>query len=204
MEALDQRQGQRPVALIWLVALGLFNSVVSAFYYVRVLKAMFLRAPSGKPLRPATRPVAAPIAIATIVVVVFGVMPDWLVGMMQAAAVPMLTTPASVAMLGLPPAAVSTPASAIKPPAAPARMQYSAEQMKRMREAVKGAGGPPGGASPAGKGASPRPLGKGAFGKGTGKGAFGKGAGQGGGQAKRPESRAEAGNRASPPATKAN
>ncbi len=52
MEALDQRNTSQPVILIWLVALGLFNSVVSAFYYVRVLKAMFLREPGPKRLAP--------------------------------------------------------------------------------------------------------------------------------------------------------
>ena len=44
MEALNQQSSQTRLTLIGLVALGLFNSVVSAFYYVRVLKAMFLRA----------------------------------------------------------------------------------------------------------------------------------------------------------------
>ena len=44
-----------PITLIWLVALGLFNSVVSAFYYVRVLKAMFLRARPGAKRRLAPR-----------------------------------------------------------------------------------------------------------------------------------------------------
>jgi len=173
MEALDERQGQRPVTLIWLVALGLFNSVVSAFYYVRVLKAMFLRSPSGKPLGPATRPVAAPIAIATIVVVVFGVMPDWLVGMMQAAAVPMLTTPASVASLGLSPSALN--AAAQRPPAPAARVQYTAKQLEAMKKAGLG-----GGAPPVGKGAFPKAAGKGGFGKAAGKGGFGKAAGKGG------------------------
>ena len=49
-EALGTR-----LTLIGLVALGLFNSVVSAFYYVRVLKAMFLREPGsgGRGSRPA-------------------------------------------------------------------------------------------------------------------------------------------------------
>ncbi len=197
MEALDERQGQRPVALIWLVALGLFNSVVSAFYYVRVLKAMFLRSPSGKPLGPATRPVAAPIAIATIVVVVFGVMPDWLVGMMQAAAVPMLTTPASAAALGLPTLAPNATAIRSRPSAPTAPMQYNAEQMKRMREAVKGA------LPPAGKGAFGKAAGKGAFGKAAGKGAFGKGTPKGA-PAERDSGNPAAGKSASQPATKGN
>ena len=45
----DDRSRSR---LIWLVALGLFNSVVSAFYYVRVLKAMFLREPGDEAAGP--------------------------------------------------------------------------------------------------------------------------------------------------------
>jgi NADH-quinone oxidoreductase subunit N len=167
-EALHERQGQRPIALIWLVALGLFNSVVSAFYYVRVLKAMFLRSPSGKRLGPATRPIAAPIAVATIVVIVFGVMPDWLVGMMQTAAAPMLTTPASVAGLGLPVAPVNAMSRPV-PPRPQVKMQYSAAQLKGMQATAQGGGAPNiKGALPKAKGkAAP---GKGAPGKGTGKG----------------------------------
>ncbi len=135
---------------------------------------MFLRSPSGKRLGPATRPVAVPIVIATIVVVVFGVMPDSLIGMMQAAAVPMLTTPASAAALGLPTLAPNATAIRSRPSAPTAPMQYNAEQMKRMREAAKGA------LPPAGKGAFPKAAGKGGFGKAAGKGGFGKGARKGG------------------------
>ncbi|HWE36368.1 MAG TPA: NADH-quinone oxidoreductase subunit N [Isosphaeraceae bacterium] len=59
--------------LIWLVFIGLFTSVVSAFYYVRVLKAMFLRAPA-KPLAGPARPtIWLPIGVATLVIVGFGV-----------------------------------------------------------------------------------------------------------------------------------
>jgi NADH-quinone oxidoreductase subunit N len=95
-EALHQPQTTQPVTLIWLVALGLFNSVVSAFYYVRVLKAMFMRDPSEKRLAPATRAIAVPIVLGTIVVVLFGIMPDSLINTMQAAAVTMLSRPAIV------------------------------------------------------------------------------------------------------------
>ncbi len=97
MEALRQDgKGGQSVTLIWLVALGLFNSVVSAFYYVRVLKAMFLREPTAKRLAPAGRPIAVPIVVATLVVVIFGIMPGALINVMQAGAVPMLTDPVSV------------------------------------------------------------------------------------------------------------
>ena len=91
MEALNQPTTDRPVSLIYLVALGLFNSVISAFYYVRVLKAMFLRPPGEKRLAPASRAIAVPILLGTIVVVIFGLLPQSLMSMMRAAAVPMLT-----------------------------------------------------------------------------------------------------------------
>jgi len=101
--------------------------------------------------------VAAPIAIATFVVVIFGVMPDWLVGMMQAAAVPMLTTPAAVDPFGSG-AARNPSATRPAPPAPPTRMQYTPEQLERMRKSTSG-GGPPA------KGAFPKAAGKSAAGK---------------------------------------
>ena len=75
------------------MALGLLNSVVSAFYYVRVLKAMFLRQPGDEGLAPASRAIAVPIVVGTVVVVFFGLVPQSLMSVMQAAAVPMLTQP---------------------------------------------------------------------------------------------------------------
>jgi NADH-quinone oxidoreductase subunit N len=94
MEALNQTHESQHVTLIWLVALGLLNSVVSAFYYVRVLKAMFLRGPGAKHLAPPDRGIALPIVLGTVVVALFGLLPDSLIGVMQAASVPMLTNPA--------------------------------------------------------------------------------------------------------------
>jgi NADH-quinone oxidoreductase subunit N len=96
MEALNQVNSAHPVTLLWLVALGLFNSVVSAFYYVRVLKAMFFMEPGPKRLAPASRPIYLPIVLGTIPVILFGVVPGPLVTAMQAVAVPMLTTPVVV------------------------------------------------------------------------------------------------------------
>jgi NADH-quinone oxidoreductase subunit N len=92
MEALNQQRTETRLTLLALVALGLLNSVVSAFYYVRVLKAMFLREPSGaKRLGVAEKWIEIPIAVGALVTLVFGLRPDWLMPFMQAAAVPMLT-----------------------------------------------------------------------------------------------------------------
>ncbi|MGC8641418.1 MAG: NADH-quinone oxidoreductase subunit NuoN [Isosphaeraceae bacterium] len=92
MEALNQESSQARLTLIGLVALGLFNSVVSAFYYVRVLKAMFLREAGGKlRLGAAEKSIEIPIAIGALVAVGFGLFPGPLVSVMRAASVPMLT-----------------------------------------------------------------------------------------------------------------
>ena len=60
---------------MWLVGLGLMNSVVSAFYYVRVLKAMFLRPASGIPLKPPTFTIRLAVVGSALTVVVFGLYP---------------------------------------------------------------------------------------------------------------------------------
>jgi NADH-quinone oxidoreductase subunit N len=99
MEALDQESNQvTRVALIWLVALGLLNSVVSAFYYVRVLRAMFLRDPGRTVLAPPSSSIALPIVLATAVVVGFGIYPAPLMEMMKGASIPMLSGNASASL----------------------------------------------------------------------------------------------------------
>jgi len=156
MEALNQDNKGQSVTLIWLVALGLFNSVVSAFYYVRVLKAMFLREPSGKRLAPASRPIAVPIVLGTIVVVIFGVMPGALMNVMQAAAVPMLTDPVNV-----PPLPPITPRPVPDRPGGPPTYKagppavYSQKQLDAMRAQVKGGAPPKGKSAPAKKKSAP-------------------------------------------------
>ncbi len=89
MQAMNAPERGR-ISLTWLVALGLFNSVVSAFYYVRVLKAMFLRPPSSRPTRAVPSGVAWSIVVATAVTVGFGIRPEILLMPMDAAASPML------------------------------------------------------------------------------------------------------------------
>lgn len=90
MESLDESNKGR-LTLMWLVALGLLNSVVSAFYYVRVLKAMFLRPASGSAMKSPPSSVVASIVLATVVSVGFGLYPAPLINIMKSAAVPMLT-----------------------------------------------------------------------------------------------------------------
>jgi NADH-quinone oxidoreductase subunit N len=113
MEALDEgRDHTSRLTLLWLVALGLFNSVVSAFYYVRVLKAMFLRPESGTPLGPPPTSVMASIVLATAVTLLLGLMPGPVINWMKGAAVHMLTSSGSIGQYG--PRGGETPSS---PPA---------------------------------------------------------------------------------------
>jgi hypothetical protein len=183
MEALNQPPSKQPVSLIYLVALGLLNSVVSAFYYVRVLKAMFLRPPGEQRLAPASRAIAAPIVLGAIVVVIFGVMPGSLMSIMEAAAEPMLTQPIEVPKLDPPKNTPQRPQLTIPEgapiqhpptvggPAASQKKSYTPQEQEAMKSrgaggrAPRGGGGAPGkkaaGKAKTGSGASPAP-GKGA------------------------------------------
>jgi NADH-quinone oxidoreductase subunit N len=173
MEALNQESSQARLTLIGLVALGLFNSVVSAFYYVRVLKAMFLREPTGKlRLGAAEARVGLPIIAGALVAIVFGLAPGLLMGIVQAASVPMLTaTAGGYASLISPPSGTGYAPLKIdrrgfvpgrSPEAIKKATQMSPEQQKQYLDMIKrgnsqtagfGGGGP--GAGPATKKEAP-------------------------------------------------
>jgi NADH-quinone oxidoreductase subunit N len=91
MKALDETGIYHArLTLMWLVALGLLNSVVSAFYYVRVLKAMFLRPSSGPALTDPPTSVVTTIVLGTAVTIAIGVYPAPVMNVLKAAAVHML------------------------------------------------------------------------------------------------------------------
>ena len=157
MEALNQQHAETRLTLMGLVALGLMNSVVSAFYYVRVLKAMFLREPGGsRRLGLAGGSIAIPIAIGTLVAIFFGLYPGPLMSVMQVAAVSMLPTtstpggfvsmisaPSETGYAPLPPAEASAPASPKSTRLDPEQAKKYADRMKRA-EAQANASASPG------------------------------------------------------------
>jgi formate hydrogenlyase subunit 3/multisubunit Na+/H+ antiporter MnhD subunit len=154
MEALNQGPAETRLTLMGLVALGLFNSVVSAFYYVRVLKAMYLREPGAKRLGEADKSIAIPIVIGTLMVVAFGVYPKPLIEVMQAASEPMLTSTGGWASMVSPPSGTGyapMPPSLTKPAAAPAVVSLDPataknyeQLMKKSRQTMSPAGQPKG------------------------------------------------------------
>lgn len=131
MEALRVDRGQD--VMVGLVALGLANSVVSAFYYVRVLKAMFLRPSGGTASAPAPGGVRWPIVVATAVALGFGVFPSPLLETSKGAATVMLNTP--------PP--ISRYATDRDPNFVPPTEAEKAERNRRLSTMLQSTGGGP-------------------------------------------------------------
>jgi NADH-quinone oxidoreductase subunit N len=72
-------------ALVWLVVVAVLNSVVSVFYYLRVVTAMYFRE-AGREVRPLNATsVSAALLIAAIGVLVMGILPTWFVDVANAA-----------------------------------------------------------------------------------------------------------------------
>jgi NADH-quinone oxidoreductase subunit N len=71
--------------MIWLVVIAVMNSVVSVYYYLRVVTAMYFREPGKEvqPLRGAS--ITAALAIAAIGTLALGLLPSWLVDVANAA-----------------------------------------------------------------------------------------------------------------------
>jgi NADH-quinone oxidoreductase subunit N len=77
-------------ALLWLVALGLIGSFVSLYYYLLVLKAIFVDAPSLATMQPMKHVQSdflqgATVAVLAAAVVFLGVMPNLLASRILAA-----------------------------------------------------------------------------------------------------------------------
>lgn len=72
--------------LVWLVVVGALNTAVSAYYYLGVVREMFVaEAPSEAPVRPAPV-IQVPVALATIGVLFFGILPTPLLNAAERAA----------------------------------------------------------------------------------------------------------------------
>lgn len=66
--------------MTWLVIIGVVNSVVSAYYYLRVIKVMFLQTPIHTERVGASWPVNLALGVATLSLVWLGVAPGTLLG----------------------------------------------------------------------------------------------------------------------------
>ena len=72
--------------LSWLVLAGALNSVVSAYYYVKVIKAMYLSEPAEVRTVKGERPLHVALGVSVAALLFFGVYPTPLIRMAQTAA----------------------------------------------------------------------------------------------------------------------
>ena len=72
--------------LEWLVVIGVVNSVVSAYYYLRVVKAMFLSEPASEERVAFGLPMQLAVAIGFIGTLIFGIYPTPLLNLARSAA----------------------------------------------------------------------------------------------------------------------
>jgi NADH-quinone oxidoreductase subunit N len=71
--------------LLWLVIVSVINSAISAFYYLRVVKVMWLGAPASEEKVPSSWALRTALALCCLFVVLLGVIPGGFVGIAQAA-----------------------------------------------------------------------------------------------------------------------
>ncbi len=71
--------------LLWLVVIAVINSVISAFYYFRVVKVMWMGEPVSQDKVTSSWPEWTALAVCCIMVVVIGVVPGAFIGLTQAA-----------------------------------------------------------------------------------------------------------------------
>jgi hypothetical protein len=113
---------------------------------------MFLREPNPKHVAPASRAIAVPIVLGTLVVVAFGIAPAPLVTLMQAAAGTMLTDPiAKPVEIPFANPYRRVPVQPVAPPRAGAGVPKTAPQEEQAPDAARERGTPPGAPQPATK-----------------------------------------------------
>lgn len=76
-------QATLDAGLVWLAVVGVVTSVISAFYYLRIIIVMWMQ--PGEATIPANAPIAATVLVAGVVVLVLGLLPNPLFNFAQTA-----------------------------------------------------------------------------------------------------------------------
>ncbi|HJX03610.1 MAG TPA: NADH-quinone oxidoreductase subunit N [Dehalococcoidia bacterium] len=71
--------------LLWLVIIAVINSVISAFYYLRVIKVMWVGGPASEEKVPSTWALRIALAICCLFVLLLGIVPGGFIGIAQSA-----------------------------------------------------------------------------------------------------------------------
>lgn len=72
--------------LLWLVIIAVVNTAISAYYYLRVVKVMYLNPPPSEEGIPSSGPVNIALVVTTLAVVIIGIIPAPLIKAAEAAA----------------------------------------------------------------------------------------------------------------------
>ena len=75
--------------LVWLALVGVVNSVVSAYYYLRVIRVMYMAVPESPERVPASRAAWVALSLTGVGVLVLGVVPAPLFRLVESAAAPL-------------------------------------------------------------------------------------------------------------------
>ena len=78
--------------LAWLAVVGMVNSVVSAYYYLRIVRIMYLVPIEDKERVPSSMPMRLSLGIATLGILTIGILPGWLLKLAQGAVLPLLSS----------------------------------------------------------------------------------------------------------------
>lgn len=72
--------------LLWLVIIAVINSVISAYYYLRVAKVMWFGEPASEEKVPSTGALRLAIALSCLGVLLLGIIPNYIMNLVEAAA----------------------------------------------------------------------------------------------------------------------
>ncbi len=121
--AMSGMAGNHPTALIWLIIIGVVNSAVASYYYLRLIVAMYMREPSIEEApAPTTMSMKLALIIAVIATIWLGVVPKKVTNAATEAAVslrkPEISAQLPAPMMSTP---VATDAAQAQPVAEPAK-----------------------------------------------------------------------------------
>ncbi len=67
----------------WLIVVAIVTTIVSLYYYLRLLKAMFIAPPASKEPLPAPPALTAAVSVAVVALILFGLFPNLLLGILS-------------------------------------------------------------------------------------------------------------------------
>ena len=71
--------------LVWLAVIGIVNSVISIFYYIKVIMAMYTEREGARPIKMGSA-LALAVLLCVVVTIIFGIYPQPVINLTNSAA----------------------------------------------------------------------------------------------------------------------